>query len=223
MGKTEYNKIFEDKIGPLKKITERIIKIEEILQNPNLPCMSSSNASEPLHDIMHNYYYKGQWCTTDPRGWGKLCSGTWKRGPESPVTCMSPWYSRSFMFKPSEMILSIVCALCIPIHLACTFKCVSLLFDCFSFTACQVVYVVFICSKQFVFLFFYRLLPKRYSASQWRSRDELTHCEKIELVSILPSPGRSEDHTISEGEKFILTWLSLLPECDNVVQIFQYS
>ena len=47
MGKIEFNKIFEDEIGPLKEIAESIIKIEEILRNPNLPCMSSSNPSEP--------------------------------------------------------------------------------------------------------------------------------------------------------------------------------
>ena len=47
MGKIEYNRIFEDEIGPLKEIAESIIKIEEILRNPNLPCMSSSDPSEP--------------------------------------------------------------------------------------------------------------------------------------------------------------------------------
>ena len=46
-GKISYEKIFEENTETLKIIAEEIIKLEEILRTPNLPCMSSSHQSEP--------------------------------------------------------------------------------------------------------------------------------------------------------------------------------
>ena len=58
-GKTSYEKIFEENTETLKTIAEEIIKLEEILRTPNLPCMSSSHQSEPpgWPGQMHHYYY----------------------------------------------------------------------------------------------------------------------------------------------------------------------
>ena len=47
IGKISYKKEFEENTETLKTIAEEMIKIEEILRNPNLPCISSSNQSEP--------------------------------------------------------------------------------------------------------------------------------------------------------------------------------
>ena len=79
MGKIEYNKIFEDEIGPLKEIAESIIKIEETLRNPNLPCMSSSNPSEPpgWPGHVHNYYYYPD--PTPPPGGRQVFTHRYKR------------------------------------------------------------------------------------------------------------------------------------------------
>ena len=58
-GKISYEKIFEENAETLKIIAEEIIKLEEILRTPNLPCMSSSHQSEPpgWPGQMHHYYY----------------------------------------------------------------------------------------------------------------------------------------------------------------------
>ena len=58
-GTISYEKIFEENTETLKTIAEEIIKLEEILWTPNLPCMSSSHQSEPpgWPGQMHHYYY----------------------------------------------------------------------------------------------------------------------------------------------------------------------
>ena len=59
-GKVEYNKLFEDDVETLKGIAESIITIEEIIRNPNLNSMSSSDQSEPPGwpgHMQHYYYY----------------------------------------------------------------------------------------------------------------------------------------------------------------------
>ena len=58
-GKINYEKIFEENTETLKIIAEEIIKLEEIIRTPNLPCMRSSHQSEPpgWPWQMHHYYY----------------------------------------------------------------------------------------------------------------------------------------------------------------------
>ena len=56
-GKVEYNKLFEDNVETLKGIAESIITIEEIIRNPNLNSMSSSDRSEPPGWPGHMQYY----------------------------------------------------------------------------------------------------------------------------------------------------------------------
>ena len=73
-GKVEYNKLFEDDVATLKGIAESIITIEEIIRNPNLNSMSSSDQSEPPGwpghmQYYYNYYYmESIWGRQDPGG-----------------------------------------------------------------------------------------------------------------------------------------------------------
>ena len=47
VGKREYENIFRDDVKTLRELADFIIKVEEKLQNPELPSMSSSTRSEP--------------------------------------------------------------------------------------------------------------------------------------------------------------------------------
>ena len=47
VGKCEYENIFRDDVKTLRELADFIIKVEEKLQNPELPSMSSSTRSEP--------------------------------------------------------------------------------------------------------------------------------------------------------------------------------
>ena len=55
--KVENNKLFEDDVETLKGIAESIITIEEIIRNPNLNGISSSDRSEPPGRPGHMQYY----------------------------------------------------------------------------------------------------------------------------------------------------------------------
>ena len=59
-GKISYEKMFEENTETLEIIAEEIIKLEEILRTPNVPCTSSSHQSEPpgWPGQMHHYYYE---------------------------------------------------------------------------------------------------------------------------------------------------------------------
>ena len=47
VGKCEYENIFRDDVKTLRELADFIIKVEEKLQKPELPSMSSSTRSEP--------------------------------------------------------------------------------------------------------------------------------------------------------------------------------
>ena len=71
-GKVEYNKLFEDDVATLKGIAESIITIEEIIRNPNLNSMSSSDQSEPPGwpgHMQYYYYYIGECFSCSQHGW----------------------------------------------------------------------------------------------------------------------------------------------------------
>ena len=77
------------------KLTLKLTFLAHCISNWKLNGISGINISKVTLNAVNEHARgsRGQWCMTDPLagpgGGGKLCSGAWKHGPESPVGVIS--------------------------------------------------------------------------------------------------------------------------------------